>query len=125
MQVPVRAVLRNVPNPAAVRSEVAKAANALERFHERVTGCRVAITNPDKRHQSGGLFDVRLVVSVPGHPDIVISRRAQDQPEREHLSVSLRKAFAQARRRLQDTVREMRGDVKAQVPKALKRVRSD
>ena len=112
MQVPVQVVLRRVPRPAAVRGEILKAASALERFHARVTGCRVSITNPDTRHRAGGLFDVHVVVSVPGHKDIVVSRRAEDQPEREHLSVSLRKAFAQARRRLQDTARKMRGDVK-------------
>ena len=112
MQVPVQVVLKNVNQPDIVRREVEKAAGALERFHKRITTCRVAVTNPDARHRTGGLFDVRLVVQVPGHPDIVVSQRAEDQPEREHLAVSLRKAFAQARRRLQDTVREMRGDVK-------------
>jgi len=112
MQVPVQVVLKKVPQPAAAREEIRKAAVALERFHGRVTNCRVSVTNPDTRHHTGGLFDVHLVVSVPGHADIVVSRRAEDQPEREHLSVSLRKAFAQARRRLQDTARQMRGDVK-------------
>jgi hypothetical protein len=112
MQVPVQIVLKGVAQPAAVREEVVKAASELERFHGRVTACRVSVTNPDTRHRTGGLFDVHVVLSVPGHADIVISRRAEDQPEREHIGVSLRKAFAQARRRLQDTAREMRGDVK-------------
>jgi hypothetical protein len=112
MQVPIQVVLKKVPQPSAARAEIEKAASALERFHGRVTGCRVSVTNPDTRHRAGGLFDVHVVVSVPGHADIIVSRRAEDQPEREHLAVSLRKAFAQARRRLQDTVREMRGDVK-------------
>lgn len=112
MQVPVHVVLKGVAQPAAVRAEVVKAANGLERFHGRVTACRVSVTNPDTRHRTGSLFDVHVVLSVPGHADIVVSRRAEDQPEREHISVSLRKAFAQARRRLQDTAREMRGDVK-------------
>lgn len=112
MQVPVQIVLKGVAQPAAVREEVVRAAGALERFHGRVTACRVSVTNPDTRHRTGGLFDVHVVLSVPGHADIVISRRAEDQKEREHVSVSLRKAFAQARRRLQDTAREMRGEVK-------------
>lgn len=112
MQTPVHVVLKNIPQPAAVRKDVIEAARVLERFHKRVTACRVAITNPDTRHREGGLFDVHVVVSVPGRKEIVVSRRAEDQPEREHLSVALRKAFAQARRRLQDTAREMRGDVK-------------
>ncbi|MBP6012125.1 MAG: hypothetical protein KBA31_07850 [Alphaproteobacteria bacterium] len=112
MQVPVQVVLKKVPQPSVVRDEVIKAADVLERFHKRITRCRVAVTCPDARHRTGGQFDVHVAVQVPGHPDIVISRRAEDQPEREHLAVSLRKAFAQTRRRLQDTVREMRGDVK-------------
>ena len=122
MQVPVQVVLKKVPQPAAVREEVMKAADVLERFHKRVTGCRVAVTNPDTRHRTGGLFDVHVLLHVPGHPDIVVNRRAEDQPEREHISVSLRKAFAQARRRLQDTAREMRGDVKARAAQATGRV---
>ncbi len=112
MQVPVQVVLKDVAQAAAVREEVVKAAGALQRFHGRMTACRVSVTNPDLRHRTGSLFDVHVVLSVPGHADIVIRRRAQDQKEREHISVSLRKAFAQARRRLQDTAREMRGDVK-------------
>lgn len=112
MQVPVHVTLKKVPQPAAAREEILKAASALGRFHGRVTGCSVSVVNPDARHRTGGLYDVHVVLTVPGHRDIVVSRRAEDQPEREHLSVSLRKAFAQARRQLQDAVRQMRGDVK-------------
>ncbi|MCE9523131.1 MAG: cold shock domain-containing protein [Alphaproteobacteria bacterium] len=62
-------------------------------------------------------------MQVPGHGEVAISRRVEDQPEQEHLGVSLRKAFAQARRRLQDTVREMRGDVKARTSPDMGQVR--
>lgn len=123
MEVPVQVVLKKVPQPNAVREDVLKAASALERFHHRITACRVAITNPGARHREGGLFDVHIVLQVPGHGEVVISRRAADQPGHEHLSVSLRKAFAQARRRLQDTVREMRGDVKARTSRDMGQVR--
>lgn len=122
MQVPVHVVLKKVPQPAAVREEALKAASVLERFHGRVTACRIAVSNPDARHRSGGLFDVHLVLQVPGGREIVVNRRAGDQPEREHLNVALRKAFAQARRKLQDTAREMRGDVKRHEPGTTGRV---
>jgi cold shock CspA family protein len=113
MEVPVQIVLKKVPQAGVVREEVMKAAGVLERFHPRVTSCRVGVTNPSMRHRQGGLFDVRVVLQVPGHGEVVVSRYAEDQPEREHLNVALRKAFAQARRQLQDTVRELRGDVKS------------
>jgi cold shock CspA family protein len=73
----------------------------------------VAVTNPDQRHRTGKLYDVHISMGVPGNKRIVVSRRAGDQREREHLSVALRRAFAQARRQLQDATRELRGDVKA------------
>ena len=113
MEVPVQVVLKRVPQAEVVREEVIRAAGVLERFHPRVTSCRVSVTNPGMRHRQGALFDVRVVLQVPGHGEVVVSRCAAGQPEREHLNVALRRAFAQARRQLQDTVRELRGDVKA------------
>jgi cold shock CspA family protein len=113
MQVPLRIILKNVPEPSGAREEVAKAACVLERFYDRITSCRVAVSNPDVRHRKGGLYDVHIRLSVPKQGDIAVTRRAEDQREREHLRVALRKAFAQARRRLQDAARELRGDVKA------------
>ena len=122
MEVPVQIVLKKVPQASTVREEVIKAAGVLEKFHPRVTACRVGVTNSGTRRRNGGLFDVHVVLQVPGHGHVVISRRAEDQPEREHLNVALRKAFAQARRRLQDTVRELRGDVKARAEREIGRV---
>jgi len=122
MQVPVQIVTKKVPDPAAVRREVLNAAGVMERFHDRITSCRVAVTNPDARHRTGGLYDVHISMRVPGHQDIEVSRRAEDRPEREHLSVALRKAFAQARRQLQDAARQLRGDVKAHAQQDLGRV---
>ena len=113
MQVPLRFVLDGVERPEEVRALVREAASVLERFHGRITSCRVAVSNPDTRHRKGGLYDVHVLLRVPGQGDIAISRRAGDQREHEHLPVSLRTAFALARRRLQDRARTMRGDVKA------------
>lgn len=122
MEVPVQIVLKKVPQPSVVREEVLKAAGVLQRFHPRVTSCRVGVTNPGMRHRQGGIFDVRVVLQVPAHGEIVVSRCAADQPEREHLNVALRKAFAQARRQLQDTVRELRGDVKSRASRVIGKV---
>ena len=112
MEVPVQIVLKNVSDSKAVREQVKAAAETLERFHSRITSCRIAVTSPEARHRTGALYDVHITLHVPGRGEIAVARRAQDQPEQEHLSVALRKAFSQARRRLQDTAREMRGDVK-------------
>jgi cold shock CspA family protein len=123
MQVPLRIVVKGLPEPARIRGRIEEAATLLEKFHGRVTACRVAVTNPDSRHSRGGLYDVRVVLRVPGHKDVAISQRVGDDPKCEHIGVALRKAFAQARRRLQDVSRKMRGDIKVHAdPKTAGRV---
>jgi len=122
MQLPIHIVLTKVPQPATVRQEILKAADAVERFYDRITSCRVAVSNPEMRHRKGGLYDVHISMRMPGRKDIEVSRRAEDQAEREHLNVALRKAFAQARRQLQDVARESRGDVKSRAEQEIGRV---
>ncbi len=118
MQVPVQIALSKVPRPILARAEVLKAAGALERFHTRITSCRVAVSGPDTRHRQGGVFDVHIRLRVPGHTDIEVTNRAQGRPEQEHLAVALREAFAQARRQLQDVARQKRGEVKTRARRA-------
>ena len=59
-----------------------------------------------KHHRNGGPFDVRIVLHVPG------DELAVNRPHGEDLSIAVRNAFDSARRKLQDYVREMRGDTK-------------
>jgi hypothetical protein len=112
MQVPIQIVLKGVPDAPAVRSLVRETASSIERYFDRVTSCRVAITNPDARHRSGGQYEVHVSMVLPGRKEVSVSRRANGQLEREHLRVALRQAFAQARRQLQDAARKLRGDTK-------------
>jgi cold shock CspA family protein len=115
MQVPIHITMDDLPNADQLRGEIEKAAEALERFHDRIISCRVAVTTPDHRHRIGGLYDVHLTLRVPRHGDINISRRVGDKPERMHVGVAVREAFAEARRQLQDLVRDARLDVKTHV----------
>ena len=114
-QVPLQIVLDDAVPPGA-RGAIETAAEELERFHSRITSCRVAISAPDHRHKQGGLFDVHISILVPRHKEIVISRRAGEKHEREHLDVAIARAFHEARRQLQDTARESRSDVKSHSP---------
>jgi hypothetical protein len=123
VEVPVQVVLKKMPQAEVVREDVIKAADVLARFHPRVTSCRVSVTNPGMRHRQGALFDVHVVLQVPGCGEVGVSRCAAGQPEREHLNVALRRSFAQARRQLQDAVRELRSDVKARAPRDARKVR--
>jgi len=115
MQVPLHIRIDDLPDAGQVRSEIEKAAESLERFHDRIVSCSVAVTAPDHRHRRGGLYDVHLTIKVPRRGEIIVSRRVGDKPERMHPGAAVREAFGEARRQLEDAVREARLDVKAHV----------
>jgi ribosomal subunit interface protein len=86
----------------AVQGKVAQ----LERFGGDVIGCRVTIEQEHKHQHQGRPFSVRIDVTLPGH-ELAINR-VQD----EDAYVALRDAFDAARRRIEESVRMRRGEVK-------------
>jgi cold shock CspA family protein/ribosome-associated translation inhibitor RaiA len=88
---------------AAIREHAAK----LELFHAGIISCRVAVEETRKHHHQGREFTVRVDVRVPGR-EIAVTR-----DHHEDVYVALRDGFDLAKRRLEEVVREKRGDVKA------------
>jgi cold shock CspA family protein len=102
LQITFRGMLTSAAIDAAVRDRVAK----LEQFHPRIMSCRVVIEQPGRHKQQGEEFVGHLDLKVPGGEIAV--KRDHD----EDVMVALRDAFDAARRKLEDFVREQRGDVK-------------
>jgi ribosomal subunit interface protein len=100
-------------SPAA-EVRVRELAAKLERFHERITSCRVVIDAASHRQHQGNLFAVRIDITLPGRELFVDSER-DARAEHTDLYVALRDAFDAARRQLQDDARRRRGDVKHHV----------
>jgi ribosome-associated translation inhibitor RaiA len=86
----------------AVKAKVAQ----LDRFGPDVMACRVTIEQDHKHSHQGRPFAVRIDVTLPGHELAV--NRVQD----EDAYVALRDAFDAARRKVEDSVRIRRGEVK-------------
>jgi cold shock CspA family protein/ribosome-associated translation inhibitor RaiA len=99
------------PSPA-VEARIREKVEALERFHPRVTRCRVVVEKLQHRRHRGDLFQVRIDLTVPGQ-EIVVDRTGPLDHAHEDVFVALRDAFAAAARRLEDEARLRRGDVKA------------
>lgn len=114
-QIPAHIVLGDHV-PADARALIETAIEELETFHPRIMSCHVAVSAPDDRHRQGGLYDVRIAISVPRHADIVVTHRPGTKGEREHVDVAIRRAFHEARRQLQDAARESRLDIKSHIP---------
>jgi cold shock CspA family protein len=112
MQVPLDITFENSEPSEAIRSDVEKHAKRLEKFHDRITSCNVAVIAPQTRHRKGGLFKIDIRISMPEHKDILVTKTHDDAPEHEHVAVAIKDAFDTAQRQLEDAVREMRGQVK-------------
>lgn len=107
MHVPLQITMRHMPQSEALEARIREKAAKLDAFHPNVTGCHVTIEEQRRHHQQGRWFNVRVAVRVPGH-EIVVNRDHDEDPY-----VALRDAFDAVARRLEDTARKQRGDVKA------------
>ena len=101
-------VARSDALAAHVRDSVAK----LERFHPRITSCRVAIGQSRMHSTQGRQYEIRIELRVPGHLELVSSRHHD-----EDVYVALRDAFAAITRQLEDAARVQRADVKTREPR--------
>jgi cold shock CspA family protein/ribosome-associated translation inhibitor RaiA len=113
MQVPLEITFENSEPSEAIRSEIEKHAKRLEKFHDRITSCKVAVVAPQTRHRKGEPFKIDIRIAMPEHKDIIVNKTHGDSPEHEHVTVAIKDAFGKAQRQIEDAVREMRGQVKA------------
>ncbi len=110
MQIPLQITIRDMDRSDALDTAIHEHASKLEQFHSRITRCRVTVEQMRKHHQQGRHFAVKVDLRVPGKE--IVATRDHD----EDVYVALRDAFDSAKRQLEETARELRGDVKTHVP---------
>jgi len=111
MALPLQISFRNMDRSEALEREIAERAEKLERFSDRIMGCRVLVETRH-RHQQGNLYHVRVDLALPGD-DIIVDREADLDHSHEDVYVAVRDAFDAARRRCEDQVRRRDQRVKA------------
>jgi len=129
MNTPAQITFRHMPVSPAVEARIHEEIAALEQCYSRITSCHVVVEAPHQHHQRGKGFHIHIDLRVPGseiivnhepslHATVARSDPAQwekhleTQPDHKDIYVSLRDAFAAARRQLDDHARILRGDVK-------------
>ncbi|MCW3474586.1 HPF/RaiA family ribosome-associated protein [Limobrevibacterium gyesilva] len=121
MQEPLRIAFRNMEAPAAIEEEIRDHVAELETFFDRITNCSVVVEARHHHHRQGRLFHVSIRLTVPER-EIFVQRDPAEDHAHEDLHVTIRDAFAAARRQLQDHAREKRGDVKVHEAPAIGRI---
>ncbi|KUO57011.1 MAG: 30S ribosomal protein S30 [Alphaproteobacteria bacterium BRH_c36] len=112
MQVPAQITFHNLDHSDVIEKRIAEEVSKLEQFYDRIISCRVIVERPQKRHQKGDTYAVRIFLEIPGGHDIVVNRDAGLDHTHEDAYVAIRDAFGSARRQLQDLVRIRQGEVK-------------
>lgn len=102
MQLPLQIANQGVDLSTAEMDTIRDAAGKLESFWDHVISCRVLVSMPRRRGQTGRRYNVRVDLKVPGS-ELVIKRQSHDQ-----LLDAVQDAFQVAARRLQDQVRKLR-----------------
>lgn len=107
MKIPLHIRFLDIPQSDAIEAEIHKRAEKLDQFCDHVMHCEVTVGTAGKHHAQGRLYEVHVDMTVSG-TEIVINRVHRH----EDVFVVIRDAFEAAIRKLQDFVREQRGDVK-------------
>ncbi len=99
MKLPLEITFRNVVRTEEIEERIRAKAAKLDRFYDRITGCRVVVELPHSHHTKGNAYHVNIELSVPG-ADLVVNHD-KPKPEHEDLGVALRDAFSAMQRQLQ------------------------
>jgi cold shock CspA family protein len=107
MQIPVQISEHGGQLSPEDRHRIEQHAAALDRWHKRIMGCRVAVTAPaHQAHGAPAAYQIRIDLTLP-EGELAITRQVKPS-----LGEAVQDAFRVARRQLQDFVREQRQDVK-------------
>lgn len=97
---------------ADFRARIENRIGLFEKRYGRVTACRVVVKGPGGHHQAGGLYEINVHLVLPGGHEVAVERTPYVDDRYTDFDFALNDAFKRARRRLQDEVRRMQGQVK-------------
>lgn len=116
METPVEIDGKGVELSPAVQDVLKEHVSELEKRFGRITHCRVVVTGPGHRHHSGGLYDVRIHLSLPNGREVAVDHLDHGDERYANLRFAINDAFKRARRQLQDEARKLQGEVKHHEP---------
>ena len=112
MQVPIEIIFHNLDRSEAVEARLRERVQALERFFDHVTSCRVVVSAPHKHQNKGRIYHVKIELGMPGKPPLVVSQEPEVDHRHEDIDVAIKDAFDAAKRRLQDAAAKLKSRTK-------------
>jgi cold shock CspA family protein len=112
MQTPVQIDFQGMNPVPALREKIERHISGLEARFGRITACRVVLKAPGGHHRTG-LFEVNVHLALPDGKQVDVTRTPGADERHTDVDFALGDAFKRARRKLQDQVRKMQGQIKA------------
>ncbi len=112
MQTPMEIEFQDLAASPAIQDQVADHVKKLEGRYGRITACRIVVKGPGNRHQTGGLYEINIRLTLPDGREVNIGRTPKADERHSDLAFAINDAFKRARRRLQDEARRMEGKIK-------------
>ena len=111
MQAPVQVQFKNMEPSEALEAAIKKWTDKLDRAYPDIMTCRVSIEAPTRKKLHGGLYHTRIDIKLPGR-EVVVNRKPDLHHSYTDAYVSIRDAFKNAQRQLEETVKRVQGKVK-------------
>lgn len=111
MQNPLQITMRDIEHSDAVEARIREKARKLEQFSDRIIGCRIVVEAEQMHRQSGKHYKLHLQVTLPAKKELIVNRNCQ-----EDLYMTIRDAFDDMVRQLEETMRKLQGSVKTHPP---------
>ncbi|MFY9626378.1 MAG: HPF/RaiA family ribosome-associated protein [Rhodoplanes sp.] len=111
METPVEIDFQGMHGTEAVHESIEAHVGKLEQRYGRVTACRVVVKGPGAHHRTG-LYEINIRLALPDGREVNIARTPKADERYSDLPFAINDTFRRARRRLQDHVRRMQGQVK-------------
>ena len=104
---PLQITFDGIEHSEAIEKIIRSKANNIGKFYERISICRVTIEAPHNHHHKGKLYNVKVVMHLPGRT-ISSNRNPELHQSHEDIYVAIRDAFKETKRQLQDYIHRKR-----------------
>lgn len=112
MQTPLEIDFQGMAGTPGIRAAIEAHVAGLEDRFGRATACRVVLKGPSAHHHTGSQYEINIRIALPDGREVDVARTPQIDERQSDLAFALNDAFKRARRKLQDQVRRLEGDVK-------------
>lgn len=113
MEKPLQIAFKDLDSSAYLEGLIRDRVSRLERFHNRIVGCRVVVEIPHRSPRSAKQpIGIAVEVEVPGRSTIVAKDEENRHDTKNDQSTVINRVFDAVQRQLEDTAEIQRGDVK-------------